>query len=48
MTNLELYKDLQVGGRDVMLLDERALLVNDLVDTKVGVEVRLDVLEEGD
>ena len=31
-----------------MPLDEGALLVDDLVDTEVGVEVGLDVLEEGD
>ena len=31
-----------------MLLDEGALLVDDFVDAEVGVEVGLDVLEEGD
>ena len=31
-----------------MLLNEGALLVDDLVDTKVSVEVGLDVLEESD
>ena len=38
----------EVGGGDVVTLDERPLLVDDLVDTEVGVEVGLDVLEEGD
>ena len=38
----------EVGSGEVVALNERALLVDDLVDTKVGVEVRLDVLEEGD
>ena len=31
-----------------MPLDEGTLLVDDLVDTKVRVEVGLDVLEQGD
>ena len=38
----------QVGGGDVVALDERTLLVNDLVDTIVRVEVGLNVREEGD
>ena len=38
----------QVGYREVVPLDEGALLINDFVDTEVGVEVRLDVLENGD
>ena len=37
---------LQVSGGDVVPLDEGALLVDDLVDTQVGVEVRLDVLKD--
>ena len=31
-----------------MPLDEGTLLVDDLVDTEVGMEVGLDVLEKGD
>ena len=38
----------EVGGGEVVPLDERPLLVDDLVDTVVGVEVGLDVLEDGD
>ena len=38
----------QVGGGDVVPLDEGTLLVDDLIDTKVRVEVGLDVLEDGD
>ena len=37
----------EVGGGEVVPLDERPLLVDDLVDTVVGVEVGLDVLEDG-
>ena len=36
----------QVGGGDIVALDERTLLVDDLVYTIVCVEVGLDVLEE--
>ena len=39
---------LQVSVTDVVALDEGALLVDDLVDTKVRMEVGLDVLEDGD
>ena len=39
---------LQVSVTDVVALDEGALLVDDLVDTKVRMEVCLDVLEDGD
>ena len=38
----------QVGGGDVVALDERTLLVDDLVDAEVGVEVGLDVLKDSD
>ena len=38
----------QVGGGDVVALDERTLLVDDLVDTIVRVEVGLNVIEESD
>ena len=38
----------QVGGGDVVPLNEGTLLVDDLVDTKVRVEVGLDALEDGD
>ncbi len=38
----------EVGGGDVVASDERGLLVDDLVTTEVGVEVGLDILEEGD
>ena len=38
----------QVGGGDVVALDERTLLVDDLVDTIVRVEVGLNVLEQCD
>ena len=38
--------NLQVGGGDVVLLDEGTLLVDDLVDTEVGVEVGLNVREQ--
>ena len=37
----------EVGGGEVVPLDERPLLVDDLVDAVVGVEVGLDVLEDG-
>lgn len=43
---VEGYENLQVSGGDVVALDEGALLVDDLVDTEVGVEVGLDVLED--
>ena len=39
---------LQVSVTDVVALDEGTLLVDDLVDTKVRMEVGLDVLEDGD
>ena len=38
---------LQVSVTDVVALDEGALLVDDLVDTVVGVEGGLDGLEDG-
>ena len=38
----------EVSSGDVVALDERPLLVDDLVDAVVGVEVGLDVFEDGD
>ena len=39
---------LQVSSGHVVPLDEGTLLVDDLIDTKVRVEVGLDVREDGD
>ncbi len=41
------WRRVQVGGGEVVAGDERPLLVDDLVDTEVGVEVGLDVLKKG-
>ena len=38
----------QVGHGEVVARDDGPLLVDDLVDTKVGVEVSLDVIEDRD
>ena len=37
----------QVAGGDVVTSENGGLLVDDLVDAQVGVEVGLDVLEDG-
>ena len=45
---MEGLERLQVSRGEVVALDDGALLVDDLVDTKVRVEVGLDTLEDGD
>ena len=39
---------LQVSGRDVVPLEDGALLVDDLVEPQAGVEIGLDALEDRD
>lgn len=39
------WRNVQITGGNVVAGNERLLLVHDLVDTDVGVEIGLDILE---